>query len=401
MTSEPSQRLTMQVYTVTQLADHIRSTLERDAQLRDVWVSGEVSNLFASAAGHAYFTVKDTGAAVKAVLFSGNTGAEHLLPGAQVNAHGRVSYYPVRGETQIYVDAVVPAGLGALAAEFERLRAKLEAEGLFDPSRKRALPPYPRRVGVVTSEHGAVIHDIINVLAARYPLTEVVLCPASVQGDEAPFEIADAIRSLNVMDGLDVVIVGRGGGSMEDLWAFNTEEVARAIHASHAPVVSAVGHESDFTIADFVADLRAPTPSAAAAAVAPDVRELRRDLLSLVRHAGHSVATLFAQRSRNIEALVGRMQRTLPDTVVQRQRVDDTLERGRTAVATLLRSRREQTASLESALAALNPTAVLERGFAVLTQPATGATIASVADVAAGDIVRATVRDGAFEAEVQ
>ena len=391
----------MQIYTVTQLADHIRATLERDGRLRDVWVSGEVSNIFRSPADHAYFTVKDAGAAVKAVLFSGNSGAEHLVAGSQVNAHGRVSYYPVRGETQLYVDAVVPAGLGALAAEFERLRAKLEAEGLFDPSRKRPLPAFPRRVGVVTSEHGAVIHDIAKVLAERYPLTELVLAPATVQGEDAPFEIAEAIRILNLLEGTDVIIVGRGGGSIEDLWAFNTEEVARAIHASHAPIVSAVGHESDTTIADFVADLRAPTPSAAAAAVSPDVRELRREVLNLVRHARSGLNVLLTRHSRSIEALVGRMQRTLPDTAIQRQRVDDVLERGRTALATLLGYRREQTASLETALSALNPTAVLERGFAVLTRPATGATIASVAEVAGGDIVRATLRDGSFDAEVQ
>jgi len=391
----------MQLYTVTELADHIRGTLERDAQLRDVWVSGEVSSLFASAAGHAYFNFKDAAATVKSVLFAGNAGAEHLINGAQVNLHGRVSYYAVRGETQIYVDAVVPAGLGALAAEFERLRAKLEAEGLFDSSRKRPLRMFPIRIGVVTSEFGAVIHDITNVLADRYPLAEVVLCPATVQGDDAPMEIADGIRTLNMLEGVDVIIVGRGGGSMEDLWAFNTEEVARAIHGSHAPIVSAVGHESDYTIADLVADLRAPTPSAAAAAVSPDSDALFADVQNLVRHARHGIATLLADRSRGIEALVGRMQRTLPDTATQRQRVDDVLERGKTALIALLRSRREQTGSLEAALSALNPTAVLERGFAVITDPATGRTISTVADVSKGDIVHTTIHDGAFDAEVQ
>ena len=391
----------MQVYTVTQLAEYLRATLERDPQLRDIWVSGEVSSLFESGAGHVYFNVKDAGAAVKAVLFAGNAGAEHLVAGAQVNVHGRVSYYPVRGETQLYVDAVVPAGLGALAAEFELLRAKLEAEGLFDLTRKRPLPRFPTMIGVVTSEQGAVIHDITRVLTNRYPLAEVVLFPATVQGDEAPNEIAEGIRALNAIDGVSVMIVARGGGSMEDLWAFNTETVARAIHASRVPVVSAIGHESDFTIADFVADLRAPTPSAAAAAVTPDVRELRREVLNLTQHAQHNLATLLMQRSRNVETLVERMRRTLPDTASQRQRVDDVLERGRTAVDRLIASRKEQTAGLAAALGALNPVAVIDRGFAVLTKPATGETIASVADVAPGDIVRARVRDGSFEADVR
>ena len=390
----------MDIYTPTQIADYIRVTLERDSQLRDVWISGEVSNLFQSAAGHIYFNLKDAGATVKALLFSGNMGGEHLLAGAQVNAHGRVSFYPVRGETQLYVDAVTPAGLGALAAEFERLRAKLEHEGLFDPSRKRPLPTFPMQIGVVTSEQGAVIHDIANVLASRWPLAELVLYPATVQGEEAPMQITDGVEALNLL-GVDVIIVARGGGSVEDLWAFNTEEVARAIHGSHVPVVSAVGHESDFTIADFVADLRAPTPTAAAAVVTPDAAALRWEVLNLTRHARQAVSAQLVQQARGVEALVGRMGRTLPDTAMQRQRVDDVLERGHTALQTLLKYRREQTVGLETALAALNPAAVLERGFAVLTNPATNATIASVDNVAAGDIVRATLRDGTFEADVR
>ena len=317
-----------------------------------------------------------------------------------MNAHGRVSFYLVRGVTQIIVDAVVPAGLGELAAEFERLRAMLEREGLFDPSRKRPLPPFPRRVGVVTSETGAVIHDITTVLAERYPLVELVLCPASVQGESAPAEIADGIRSLNALGGIDVIIVGRGGGSMEDLWAFNTEEVARAIHASHVPIVSAVGHESDVTIADFVADLRAPTPSAAAAAVTPDAAALGADVAAIAQRSLTAVEHLLTRMGRDIEAQVAQMHRRLPDIPTARQRIDDVLGRGRAALAALLDNRKVQTAGLAAALAALNPAAVLERGFAVITNPATGATISTVAGVASGDNVRATVRDGHFDAQV-
>ncbi|MCH8974074.1 MAG: exodeoxyribonuclease VII large subunit [Chloroflexi bacterium] len=390
----------MQVYTVTELAGYLKAILEGDPQLRDVWVSGEVSSLTRSAAGHSYFTLKDAGAALQGVLFAGDLGAEHLDNGAQVNAHGRVSFYLARGVTQIIVDAVVPAGLGALAAEFERLRAMLEREGLFDESRKRPLPPFPQTVGVVTSESGAVIHDIVNVLSERYPLVELVLCPASVQGEGAPEEIVDGIRSLNALGGVDVIIVGRGGGSMEDLWAFNTEEVARAIHASHVPIVSAVGHESDFTIADFVADLRAPTPSAAAAAVTPDAAALGADVVSMARRSRNAVAHLLSRMARDVEAQVGQMQRRLPDIPTSRQRIDDVLGRGRAALAALLDNRKQQTAGLAAALTALNPAAVLDRGFAVITNPATGATISTVADVARGDNVRATVRDGHFDAEV-
>jgi len=395
------RRQPMDIYTVSQLADYVRTTLARDPLLRDVWVSGEVTNLFRSGAGHVYFSVKDTDAAMKSVLFAGNAGAQHLTSGAQINAHGRVSYYPVRGETQLYVDVVLPAGAGALAAEFERLRAMLETEGLFDPSRKRPLPTFPTTVGVVTSEQGAVIHDIMNVLAHRYPLAELILFPATVQGDSAPAEIAEGIRTLNALGNISVIIVGRGGGSMEDLWAFNTEEVARAIHGSRVPIVSAVGHESDFTIADFVADLRAPTPSAAAAAVSPDIRELRREVLNLTRHARQHLGTQLIQHSRATETLVSRMQRTLPDTAVQRQRIDDVLERGRTALRTIFNTRRHETLALETALGALSPLAVLDRGFALVTNPSTGTPISSVSDVAAGDIVRVQVRDGSFQTDVR
>ena len=391
----------MEIFTVSQLADYVRITLESDPQLRDVWVTGEVTNLFQSSAGHVYFAVKDSNAAMKSVLFAGNTGAQHLAAGAQINAHGRVSYYTVRGETQIYVDVVIPAGAGELAAEFERLRAMLEDEGLFDPSRKRPLPTFPTIVGVVTSEQGAVIHDITNVLTARYPLAELYLFPATVQGDAAPAEIAEGIRALNELGTVSVIIVGRGGGSMEDLWAFNTEEVARAIHASRVPVISAVGHESDFTIADFVADLRAPTPSAAAAAVSPDVRELHREILNLMRHARQNLGAQLIQHSRAVEALVLRMERTLPDTAAQRQRIDDVLERGRTALRTLFNTRRQEAAALGSALGALNPIAVLERGFAIVTDSSSGKPISSVADVVAGDIVRVQVNDGFFETDVR
>ena len=391
----------MEIFTVSQLADHVRSTLERDSLLRDVWVSGEVTNVFQSGAGHVYFAVKDANAAMKSVLFAGNAGSQHLISGAQVNAHGRVSYYQARGETQIYVDLIIPAGEGELAAEFERLRTALEAEGLFNPSRKRSLPAFPVAIGVVTSEQGAVIHDIMNVLAHRYPLANLILFPATVQGDSAPSEIAEGIRALNALGNISVIIVGRGGGSMEDLWAFNTEEVARAIYGSHVPIVSAVGHESDFTIADFVADLRAPTPSAAAAAVSPDIQELRREVLNLTRHASQHLKTQLMQHSSAIEIMVSRMQRTLIDTDVQRQRIDDVLERGRTALQTLFNTRRHETLAMEAALGALSPIAVLERGFAVVMNSSTGATISSVRDVAPDDIVRVQVKDGFFETDVR
>lgn len=388
----------MQIYTVAQLAEYIKASLDRDRILNDIWVTGEVSNLFASGAGHRYFTLKSAEHQIKAVLFSDRQGGEHAANGAQITARGRVSFYPARGDTQLYADALFPSGAGALAAEFERLRAMLEAEGLFDAARKRPLPPFPRKIGVATSAQGAVIHDIVTVLRARYPLGHVVLCDAVVQGADAPAEIASAIRALNAAQ-TDVIIVARGGGSMEDLWAFNSEPVARAVYASRVPIVSAVGHESDYTIADYVADLRAPTPSAAAAIVAPDVRVLAAESASLADRARSAIARRAALHRADVESLASRLRRAVPDADAHRQRVDELLERARAALASSIRFRREQTAALQKTLDALNPASVLERGYAVVAR-ADGGPVASASDVAPGDPIRATLRDGAVEAVV-
>ena len=388
----------MQIYTVAQLAEYIKASLDRDRILNDIWVTGEVSNLFASGAGHRYFTLKSAEHQIKAVLFSDRQGGEHAANGAQITARGRVSFYPARGDTQLYADALFPSGAGALAAEFERLRAMLEAEGLFDAARKRPLPAFPRKIGVATSAQGAVIHDIVTVLRARYPIGHVVLCDAVVQGADAPAEIASAIRALNAAE-TDVIIVARGGGSMEDLWAFNSEPIARAVYASRVPVVSAVGHESDYTIADYVADLRAPTPSAAAAIVAPDVRVLAAESASLADRARSAIARRAALHRADVESLASRLRRAVPDADAHRQRVDELLERARSALASSIRFRREQTAALQKTLDALNPASVLERGYAVVAR-ADGGPVASASDVAPGDPIRATLRDGAVEAVV-
>ena len=392
----------MQLFTVSQLAQWIKGTLEQDRTLRDLWVNGEVSNLFRSPAGHAYFTLKEgTAAAVRCVLFSGNVGGEHLADGAAINAHGRVSFYETRGDLQLYADTAQPAGLGLLAAELERLKAQLEAEGLFDPSRKRPLPPFPRRIGVATSEQGAVFHDICTIVERRYPLAEIVLCPCGVQGEQAAPEIVDALRTLDRQGEVDVIIVGRGGGSLEDLWAFNTEGVARAIYASRSPVVSAVGHETDVTIADLVADHRAPTPSAAAEAATPDTVALGNEVFALAQQAGSRALQMVREHSQWVALSVQRMQGRLPDVSALRQRVDDLTSQGLEALHALFAKRREQTQALEAQLGALSPTAVLSRGYAVLVHEGTGAIVRSVGQVGQGDRVRATVKDGQFTTRVE
>jgi exodeoxyribonuclease VII large subunit len=392
----------MQLFTVAEITEYVKVVLERDPVLSDLWVNGEVSNLFRSATGHAYFTLKEgISATVRCALFRGNHGAELLEDGVEVNVHGRVSFYETRGDLQLYVDMVQPTGLGVLALELERLKARLEEEGLFEPSRKRALPQFPRRIGVATSEQGAVFHDICNVVARRYPLAEIVLCPTSVQGERATPEVVDAIRTLDDQGVVDVIIVARGGGSLEDLWAFNTEAVARAIYACRVPVVSAVGHETDVTIADLVADYRAPTPSAAAEAVTPDTLTLFAAVSSLAQRAASTLSYRFAEHVAAVEALVHRMRGRLPNVAGLRQRVDDYIGQGWQALQAMVRQRQEQSRALEAQLNALSPMAVLGRGYAVLVQKGTRVTVTSAAQVGQGDVIEATVKDGRFDTKVQ
>ena len=281
-------------YAVGQITGYLRELLETDPVLADCWLAGEVRSLSRSQAGHLYFTLADAEGALQCVFFRRENQGVAVEEGDQVLAHGRVSIWTERGELQLYVDALEPEGVGALQAEFQRLLALLEAEGLFEPGRKRALPDLPRAVGVVTSPAGAVWHDIQSVLARRWPLTTLVLAPCRVQGGGAEETIVAAIERLNAVAAegeaeLDAIIVARGGGSMEDLWPFNSEAVARAIFASHLPVVSAVGHETDYTVADYVADLRAPTPSAAAELIAPDRGEEGARLAGLREGLGRAL----------------------------------------------------------------------------------------------------------------
>ena len=269
----PSQPATA-LYTVSEAVQCVKETLERDPRLADLWVTGEVSNFRKAASGHNYFTLKDAQGQLQSVVFRSGRGGDLLAEGIQVSIHGRISLYEARGAVQLVGDLVMPAGAGALALALEELRLKLEQQGIFDPSRKRPLPPYPKVIGLVTSPAGAVLHDICNVLGRRWPLAEALLAPTAVQGESAAPGIVSALESLNRDGRSDLIILARGGGSLEELWPFNEESVARAIYASRIPVISAIGHETDFTIADDVADLRAPTPSVAAELAVPDARVL-------------------------------------------------------------------------------------------------------------------------------
>jgi exodeoxyribonuclease VII large subunit len=390
--------------TVSELTAHIKEVLESEGALQDAWVRGEVSNFSRPSSGHLYFTLKDAGAALACVMWRGQAGRLAYLPreGDAVEVHGGISVYEARGQYQLYADDIRPAGEGALFQEFLRLKAKLEAEGLFDPARKRALPPYPRIIGIVTSPTGAALRDMLNVLRRRYPLVRAVLAPTAVQGESAPREIIAAIRALNDHVQPDVLIVGRGGGSIEDLWAFNDEAVARAIAASPVPVISAVGHETDFTVADFVADLRAPTPTAAAELATPDQADLRAGLETMAADLAGRTRQFLSEKRYALDQSRARLARRSPEAWLAqaRQRVDDLARRAQLLLGSQARLQRERLAGLSQKLAALSPQAILARGYAVVTGP-DGAAVRRVAQVAPGDSLLVRVSDGEFGAEAK
>ena len=388
----------MAVYSVSQVSSHIKESLESDPLLMDLWVVGEVSGLRNSSAGHTYFSLKDRESLLRCVMFRGMQGAEFLSEGDSVSAHGKITFYTRGGTTDFMVDLAMPEGVGELALELERLKQKLAAEGLFENSRKRPLPRFPERVGVVTSPTGAVFHDIQNVLQRRYPLAELVLSPTIVQGQEAAPRIAAALELLDRDGGCDVIIVGRGGGSLEDLWPFNEEVVARAIYACKTPVVSAVGHETDETIADYVADVRAPTPSAAAELVVPDGYVLRQNLAMVAATLHRLLNGLTSQRRSDLVALARRMETGLPDTQTLRRRVDDIGQLVQRASEGLVQDGKTQVEGFSLRLRALDPAATLDRGFSIVELSDSGQVVTSAMQVSVGDALAITVADGSLAA---
>jgi exodeoxyribonuclease VII large subunit len=387
--------------TVTQLVRQIKEVVEADEILNDVWVRGEVSNFSQAASGHVYFTLKDASAAFPCVLWRSDAARIAKLPddGSLVDAHGHVSMYEARGDVQLYVDEIKLAGAGALWEEFERLRKRLDAEGLFAIEHKRPLPKFPRRIGVVTSREGAVFRDICTVLSRRYPLIRVLLAPTQVQGEGAAQGIAYAVKQINE-SAIDLLIVARGGGSIEDLWAFNDEGVARAIYRSRVPVISGVGHETDFTIADFVADVRAPTPSAAAELAVPDARELRAAVRFSRRRIAQFVSTRIGDARVRLSNERYALDRHSPQARIanNRQRVDELMRQlvGRTIQGIAVR--RSEMSGATRHLDALNPHATLARGYAIVREKSTGHVVKSKSQLAGGEEIQVRVSDGEFEA---
>jgi exodeoxyribonuclease VII large subunit len=394
-----------EAYTVSSLSRYIRELFDADYRLQDVWVEGEVSGVSRPASGHVYFTLKDAGAQLRAVMWrtTARQYGQWLEQGAQVLAHGKLSVYEAGGAYQLYADTIQLAGAGDLNRQFELLKAKLDAEGLFDPARKRPLPAIPHRIGLVTSPSTAAIRDIFDVLQRRWPLLEVILSPAPVQGDEAPPKIVAALEALYRRDDLDLIVVARGGGSIEDLWCFNDERVARTIAASPVPVVSGVGHEIDFTLADFVADVRAPTPSAAAELITPDRAEVAGEVQALAGRLVAAMGALVQKRRWQAQAQVKALAHLSPQARLAgaRQRLDEVSARGAARLAYSLRLRRERLNGLQARLQALNPLAVLERGYAIVRQADSGALVSRAAQLTPGDRIAVRVADGEFRGVVE
>ena len=390
------------VYSVNELNTYVKQILDNDDNLKYIFVTGEISNYKAHYSGHLYMTLKDEKATVKAVMFAGNASKLRFRPenGMKVLAFGTVSLFPRDGSYQLYISDMQPDGIGALNIAYEQLKKKLEAEGLFSPRYKKPIPEFPERVGVITSATGAAVQDIFNVLSRRYPLAEVVLRPAKVQGDGAAEDIAQAITTFNELNAADVLIVGRGGGSIEDLWAFNEEVVARAVFESHIPVISAVGHETDYTICDFVADLRAPTPSAAAEIAVPDKLELKSELISYKQHLLTIVKTRITNERTKIKGIEQKdvMCNPLAKITENRRELVYMSERLGNLTAGVLDENKRKFAALAGKLDALSPLGVISRGYALVESD--GRIVTSKDDVSTGDSISLKVSDGVINAEV-
>ncbi len=389
------------IYEVSQVTAYLRELLAYDDVLADIWIEGEVSNLRRPGSGHAYFTLRDSQSSLRGVLFRNSRGLEHLQDGAAVVAHGRVSLYEVRGDLQLIADIVQPEGVGELQMRLEQLTLQLEREGLFDPSRKRPLPEIPKCIGVVTSPTGSVWHDIQSVIGRRWPLVELLLAPAMVQGDGAASTIVEAFAALNAEPDVDVIIVARGGGSLEDLWPFNEESVARAVFASSTPVVSAIGHETDFTICDMVADVRAPTPSAAAELVVPDRAEMLARVVGAAQVIENSLDTQVGRASDEVDALHSRVGRAAPELDGLRLRVDDLLQDAQTALTHRVELARARVTGLSSALSPLSPYGTLRRGYAIVSSRNSDEVITDSENVVKGDILDITLHRGSVVASVE
>ena len=393
------------VLSVSQLNRYIKMNFDADENLANIFISGEISNFTNHyRTGHLYFTLKDDSSAVRAVMFNSSAKRLKFMPedGMKVIARGRVSVYEASGQYQLYVDDMQPDGVGALNLAYEQLKEKLQKEGLFSELHKKPLPPYPEKVGVITSPTGAAVRDIINVLGRRFSYAEIVFCPVLVQGDGAHLQLTDAVNMFNSERAADVIIIGRGGGSIEDLWEFNDEGLARAVYNSEIPVISAVGHETDFTICDFVADMRAPTPSAAAELAVPDANELQYALSALKNRMFLNVSSGIADRRSRLEYLTSKGALKSPDEMLSNrsQRLDTAFSKMLSSYENRIGGKKVEFISAATALSKLDPMSVLMRGFAFVSDK-NGKNVYSSQALAKGDKINVRFHDGSAVCEVK
>lgn len=393
------------VLTVSQLNYYARSLLESDPRLNTVFVRGEISNFTNHyRSGHFYMTIKDENASIKAVMFKGSAQRLRFMPrdGMKAILFGRVSLYERDGQYQLYIDDLQPDGTGALYAAYEQLKEKLRAEGLFDESKKKPLPCFPEKIGVITSPTGAALQDILNILKRRWPVAEILFYPVLVQGSEAPAQLCKAVRYFNTAKLCDVLIIGRGGGSLEDLWAFNDESLARCIASSAVPIVSAVGHETDYTIADFAADLRAPTPSAAAELVSPDGDATLEELLSQKASLKNIMLQRISDNKNNLTRIIrsGALRSPQNALEMRQMRLDYLCGRLKSAAGEKIAIQKEKLASIASALDAMSPLKVLHRGYSIVYNDNKDV-ISSIKGLKRGQNVSIRLQDGEIGCDIK
>ena len=391
-------------WSVSEITRYLRDLLGSDPTLHDLWVLGEVSNFSRPSSGHLYFTIKDSTATLRCVMWRNTAIRQSYIPreGDAIEVHGSIDIYEAGGQYQLYADIFRPAGEGVLYREFLRLKAQLEEEGLFDPARKRPIPGWPKRIGIVTSPTGAALRDMLDTILRRYPIVEVVLAATAVQGEEAPAGIVQALDTLNRFARPDVILLARGGGSIEDLWVFNDERVARAIVSSIAPVITGVGHETDFTIADFAADLRAPTPTAAAELATPDRNELLPTLAEWENRLDRALQLEIHLHRVAMQGLSNRLRISSPIFLLRnnRQRLDELTRRAGMALHHTAQIQRVNLAGLDQRLASLNPVSVLRRGYAMVLRP-DGVLVSSLEQVTQGDALDVRLSDGYLGVRVE
>lgn len=396
------ERQTATSLTVTELNSYIKNLIDSDRNLSAVTVTGEISNLTDHRSGHLYFTLKDIDSQIKAVMFRSSRQRLKFMPeeGMKVTVHGSVSVYSQGGSVQLYANNMTPDGVGALYKAYEQLKQKLSAEGLFSSENKKEIPRYPEKIGVITSPTGAAVRDIINVTGRRFPLAKIYLYPALVQGDASEASLINALDYLDKSNLVDVIIIGRGGGSIEDLWSFNSEALARRIFSAETPIISAVGHETDFTICDFVADMRAPTPSAAAEIAVPDIKELMLSLDDTALRVEKSTRRILDSKKRELD-LIKRAAVLNDARAIFEERytnISDFSRRLKSAITGSISEKRASLAILSGKADALSPLSVLSRGYGIIEK--NGKSIKSTVDLTVGDEVRITLSSGKVDAQI-